>query len=119
MQEWYSGIIPYPILLPIQVGMLLLMVKINTDLTLRRGWFAAPNRWLGHPVQWFSYVYFSSMILRYVVVMILYPERRWFGGTIPIFFHMVLAGYLYSLSRYHCRMGGVREDTQKSDAHRT
>ena len=38
------------------------------------------------------------MAIRYVVVMTLVPEMRWFHGTIPIFFHFVLAGYIYTLT---------------------
>jgi hypothetical protein len=26
---------------------------------------------------------------------------RWFGGTIPIVFHLVLATYLYALGSFH------------------
>jgi hypothetical protein len=33
--------------------------------------------------------------------MALYPERRWFGGAIPIVFHWVLAGYVFLWSRYN------------------
>jgi hypothetical protein len=38
---------------------------------------------------------------RYVLTMTMFPERRWFGGAIPIVFHWVLAAYVYLLSRYH------------------
>ncbi|MGH7166571.1 MAG: hypothetical protein ACREIS_13725, partial [Nitrospiraceae bacterium] len=52
---------------------------------------------------WFSYAYAGSMMLRYVITMGLYPERRWFRGTIPIVFHLVLAAYLFVLGHYHHR----------------
>ena len=42
---------------------------------------------------------------RYVIAMILYPELRWFTDTIPIWFHMVLAAFLYTFSHYHLRQG--------------
>jgi hypothetical protein len=29
------------------------------------------------------------------------PAARWFGGTIPIVFHLVLATYLYALGGFH------------------
>jgi len=38
-----------------------------------------------------------------VVSMALHPERRWLGGTIPIFFHCVLATFLFVVGRYHTR----------------
>ena len=56
---------------------------------------------VGRALRWFSAVYFAAMVLRYVLTMAWYPERRWLGmGTIPIVFHWVLAVYLYALGRY-------------------
>ena len=39
-------------------------------------------------------VYVLAMIVRYVIRMSLYPDQRWFGGCLPIFFHLILAGFL-------------------------
>lgn len=103
MKEWYSGLIPYPLLLPIQVVILALMSKICVDFSRSRGFFAVPKKAFGRFLLCFSFIYFASMILRYGITMTLYPERRWFGGTIPIFFHFVLAGYLFALGHFHSR----------------
>jgi len=51
----------------------------------------------------FSGVYVGSMALRYVLTVIFQPEMRWFGGTIPIFFHFVLAAFIYTLGRFRSR----------------
>jgi len=51
----------------------------------------------------FSAVYAAAMVLRYVLTMTLHPEKRWFGDTIPITFHFVLAGFIYVLGHYHQR----------------
>ena len=51
----------------------------------------------------FGIVYFLSMVVRYALRMSWYPEERWFGGTIPIIFHWVLASYLIVLGCYHLR----------------
>ena len=56
---------------------------------------------LGAGLKWFSLLYFLGMLVRYVVTMVLFPEQRWLGGTIPIVFHWVLALYVCLLSRYH------------------
>jgi hypothetical protein len=41
--------------------------------------------------------------------MYLHPEARWFGQTIPIFFHWVLATFVIILGLYHKRrMSGAR-----------
>jgi hypothetical protein len=39
----------------------------------------------------------AAMVLRYVLTMTLVPELRWFGHTIPIFFHFALASYMLTL----------------------
>lgn len=103
MEEWYSGLIPYPILLPIQIVILIVQAVMIRDFWRGSGRFVVPRRRLGVGVCRFSYVYFVVMALRYVITMALFPERRWLTGTIPIFFHWVLAAYLYTFGRYHVR----------------
>jgi hypothetical protein len=100
MDRWYSGFIPYPLLLPIQILFLAAMAKLVIDLSRGYGFFTQPNLRAGIVIKWCSYVYFLSMVLRYVITMWLNPELRWFTGTIPIWFHMVLAAFLYTYSHY-------------------
>jgi hypothetical protein len=45
------------------------------------------------------------MVLRYALTMIYRPDMRWFGSTIPIFFHFVLAGFLYVWGKFHSHSG--------------
>src|SRR5262245_18755949 len=101
MAEWYSGLLPYPILLPVQVVMLVVMAKIDTDVGRGTGAFARRSAGVGRVLRCGSYVYAASMMLRYVLTMTWHPERRWLHGTIPIVFHWVLAGYVWTLGRYH------------------
>lgn len=101
MEQWYSGLLPYPILLPIQLLIIAVMLNIVLDFARGTGWFSVPRRPLGPALKWISYLYAGSMILRYILTMAWHPERRWFGGTIPIWFHILLAGFLYTLSHYH------------------
>ena len=101
MEQWFSGMIPYPSLLIIQLLMLMLMIKI----TARSGAAKAPSpivrpHWSGILMK-FSAVYASLMVVRYILTMILHPEMRWFGDIIPIIFHFVLAGFIFVLGRYH------------------
>ncbi|MCI0691485.1 hypothetical protein L0337_05690 [candidate division KSB1 bacterium] len=100
MERWYSGLIPYFLLLPIQILFIAAMAKVVIDLCRGYGFFTQPNRRAGIIIKWFSYIYFLSMVLRYVITMWLHPELRWFTGTIPIWFHMVLAAFLYTYSHY-------------------
>ncbi len=101
MTEWYSGLLPYPILLPVQIVMLVVMGKIDTDVARGIGAFARRRSAVGRVLRWSSYVYAGGMVLRYVLTMTWHPERRWLSGTIPIVFHWVLAGYVWTLGRYH------------------
>ena len=101
MEEWYSGLLPYPVLLPIQGVILTVQARISWDLWRGTGRFARRSSHLGAALMWLALIYFIVMLSRYVITMALFPERRWFGHAIPIFFHWVLAGYLFVWSRYH------------------
>lgn len=93
-EEWYSGLMPYPLLLPVQLLLVAGMAVINHQNATRRGRFNVESprarRWL----RTLATIYFGAMVLRYVLTMVMTPEMRWPHGTIPIVFHCVLAGYL-------------------------
>jgi hypothetical protein len=95
-EHWSSQLIPYPVLLGIQLVMLAGMVKITSDVWRGRGLFAKPGPAWNHFLIICSVIYAGSMVLRYILTMTYRPEMRWFGSTIPIFFHFVLAGFLYT-----------------------
>ncbi|MBM4260945.1 MAG: hypothetical protein FJ145_05810 [Deltaproteobacteria bacterium] len=104
MPAWFSGLIPYPTLLTIQLVMLILMTKIVRDVWRGDGFFARTPSLRGPRfLVAFSALYAASMVARYVITMASYPEMRWFGGAIPISFHFVLAGFLFVLGRYYGR----------------
>lgn len=103
MEEWYSGLMPYRYLLPSQILIIALFTKIASDLSRGRGFWTQPKPTLGLWFRSVGIVYFLSMIVRYVLRMSWYPEQRWFGGTIPIVFHWVLATYIIVLGSYHLR----------------
>ncbi len=101
MQEWYSGLLPYEYLLPSQVSIIALMVKICVDFTRARGIFVAPRRFFAVSWLYFGYFYLAVMVARYPVQMYFHPEVCWFGGTIPIFFHWVLAAFVITVGLHH------------------
>ena len=101
MEKWYSGLLPYPYLLPAQIVIISLLLKVNLDLGRGTGFFARSYRVFGRGVLYFGYVYLVAMIVRYIVRMSLYPEERWFGGAIPIVFHWVLATYVILFGLHH------------------
>lgn len=107
MEAWYSGLMPYPYLLPSQLLIIALYSKVCLDLTRGEGFFMRSRPVFGRGVLVFGYIYLAAMVLRYVIRMSLHPEARWFGGTIPIFFHWVLATFLIAFGRYHrARLSG-------------
>ena len=103
MSEWYSGLLEYPLLLPSQLMILVLMLTMNLGVQAERGPLARVSARSAKVVRGFACLYFAGMVIRYALTMYLVPERRWFGGTIPIFFHWLLALYLYLWADHHLR----------------
>jgi hypothetical protein len=101
MHQWQSGLIPYALLLPIQLMILGLQAKISVDIWRGAGRLARCRPRGGRFLLSLSVVYFLAMVVRYALTMYLHPDRRWFTGTIPIVFHWVLAAYLFLLGRYY------------------
>jgi len=103
MEEWFSGALAYPWLLASQALIILLYGKIALDFSRGRGFFVHPSRRLGNGLLLLGSIYLSVMVIRYVIRMSLYPHERWTGGSIPIFFHWVLASFLLTPAGYHRR----------------
>jgi hypothetical protein len=101
MNQWYSGLIPYTLLLPIQLIILGLQAKISLDIWRGTGRLARCRPRAGRVLLGLSVVYFLAMVVRYALTIYLHPKRRWLTGTIPIIFHWVLAAYLFVLGRYY------------------
>ena len=99
-KEWFSGIISYPILLVSQIVIIFFLVKVSTDLTNGTGRFSHPTKRASRNLRLFGSIYLLAMILRYILRMYIYPEERWTGGCIPIFFHCVLATYVLAWSNW-------------------
>lgn len=101
MEQWYSGLLPYPLLLPAQAAILLVYGKVCVDFSRGGGYFVHTRPWFGRQALWFGYFYLAAMIARYPVQMALHPEDRWLGRTIPIVFHWVLAAFIIVFGRFH------------------
>src|SRR5262245_7044849 len=93
MDQWQSGLLPYPVLVACQSVVLTLMVWISMDFSQRAGYWVQQHRLLGTAALWWSCLYFGSMIIRYAVRMVRRPSQRWLGGTIPIVFHCIVAAF--------------------------
>ena len=77
------------------------MTWIDVSFSAASGPPVEPLEALGWLLVGFAVVYAGSMAVRYAVRMRRRPEARWFGGTIPIVFHLVLATYLYAFGGFH------------------
>jgi hypothetical protein len=76
MDAWYSGLLPYPLLLPAQIVIIALMVwMIVRPPPARRA-----------PILIFATIYALAMIVRYAILR---------THEIPVFFHLVLAAFLF------------------------
>lgn len=98
-ENW--NLVPYRILLPSQLAILILMCFILQAVRFEVGIFGARRPALGLFLIVASAIYAHVMAGRYVVRMVRRPEARWFGGAIPIVFHMVLAAFLLTWGLYH------------------
>ena len=96
MEQWQSGLLPYPVLLASQFVVLTLMILISRDFARGSGFFVAPHPRGGLFSIGFACVYFAGMVVRYVIRMRRHPDQRWLGGTIPIVFHAFVAAFLFT-----------------------
>ena len=97
MERWYSGLVPYPLLLPAQIAIIVLMAKICSDFTRRWGFFAQPRRFFAGPWLWFGWIYLAAMLLRLAAQLVFKPD----APVIPIPFHWVLASFVIAVGLWH------------------
>lgn len=101
MESGQWNLMPYRLLLPIQLVFLAVMSWLVASFLAESGPATEPAPAFGWFVIGVSAVYAATMIVRYVVRMQRRPEERWFGGAIPIVFHWVLAAFLFVFGSYH------------------
>jgi uncharacterized protein len=100
MEQWYSGLLPYPRLLAVQGLYLAVMLVVIVSLVLDLSPVADRQPGLGAVLVPLAWLYAGSMGVRYAVRMARRPDQRWGGGAIPIAFHVVLAAWLLILASY-------------------
>lgn len=94
MEQWYSGLLPYPLLLPAQILILMLMTGLTVYET-RRAHLAPDREWL----RVVSLLYFAVMLSRLGIQLLRGADDVIAAGGIPVAFHWVLALFLLVLSR--------------------
>ena len=94
MEAWYSGLMPYPYLLPSQIVLIVVMTKICLDFTRGHGFFFNEKRFFATAWLWFGTVYLAAMIARAIFL---------WDHPIPIVFHWVLAAFVITVGLSHRR----------------
>ena len=101
MDQWQSGVMPYPVLLASQCAILAVLATVCVQFSRARGFFVRPRKWLATPLWVVGCVYAASMIVRYAVWMTIRPDQRWTGDLIPVVFHIILASFLLVVAHHH------------------
>jgi hypothetical protein len=99
---WQGGGLDYPLLLASQLFILAAMAWGTSAVYRRARGRESVGRWLIV----IGAVYFVSMSARLVLGLTVLSDLAWFAKPLPALFHMVLAGYVLTLGRYHSRRGG-------------
>jgi hypothetical protein len=94
MDAWYSGLMPYPLLLPAQIAILMSMAAVAWNRRIRSGAFSRANPRVAGALRLFAYLYFVVMAVRLGVNVIDNGADFWREGAIPVAFHWVLALFL-------------------------
>jgi hypothetical protein len=98
MEVWFSGLLPYPILLPLQILLLMFMSLVACDHVRGRGFFRPSRPTVRFALRAFAVVYVSVMAIRLAVAMSEPPHDLLESGVIPIAFHWVLAAFVWLVS---------------------
>ena len=95
---WHSDVVPYPVLLPVQLCIVAFFGKIAFDFSTDRikASDRVAGRWLA-----FGIVYMSVMTVRLLLGLTLLAEHSWFTAYLPTLFHFVLAAFVIIVGFYH------------------
>lgn len=93
MEAWSSGLLPYAVLLPVQI-LMLMALSVITGTVADRGRVIGGRA--GRVLRGTSTAYAVIMLARLVVVVTAPPGEA--GPWLPIPFHLVLAMWLYLLA---------------------
>jgi len=99
MDAWYSGLLPYELLLPAQIGILMLMSVVAWNRRVRTGAFARAQPRVATALRIFAGLYFTVMAVRLGVNVVDNGAEFWRHGAIPVAFHWVLALFVLVAGR--------------------
>ena len=117
MDAWYSGLLPYPLLLPAQIAILMLMAVVAWNRRVRTGCFARANPRGAGALRIFAAIYFVVMAVRLGVNVIDNGADFWREGAIPVAFHWVLALFIVVSGARSEALGRVRVPAEYRHQH--
>jgi hypothetical protein len=98
MQAWYSGLLPYPLLLPIQIALLMLMCVLAIQAPEGRLEGVRVDR-ARQAFRSLAVLYFAAMAVRLIIIVHLHGAGYYLHGAIPVAFHWVLALFVLVWAR--------------------
>ena len=99
MDDWQSGLLPYPLLVLSQMLILGLFGAVCVQFTRGRGYFVRYHTWLATPLWIVGWTYAAAMVIRYALLR---------SDAIPVVFHLVLSGFLVAVARHHRHLAAPR-----------
>jgi len=117
MDSWYSGLLPYHLLLPAQIVILMLMAVIASSRRVRSGAFARANPRVADTLRLLAPIYFLVMAVRLVMNIAANGPDFWREGAIPVAFHWVLALFVLVSARASAVVGSVWIPAQQRYQH--
>jgi hypothetical protein len=118
MQAWYSGVLPYYLLLPVQIALLMIMAVVAWNRRVRTGRFALAHPRMAGMLRSLAVLYFLAMAVRLGLDIHDNGADYWREGAIPVAFHWVLALFLLVGARRSLEVrtfGLPSEDEQEDD----
>jgi hypothetical protein len=99
MDAWYSGLMPYHLLLPAQIVLLMAMTVVCWNRRVRDGRFARARPRVARALRIFAALYFAAMAVRLGLNIGANGAGFWREGAIPVAFHWVLALFVLVSAR--------------------
>ncbi|MGI9317019.1 MAG: sterol desaturase family protein, partial [bacterium] len=97
---WHSGVLPYPVLVCIQI---LVAVSGAAYIYKLQAGQIPENAATGSLFLVLGGIYFTSMVFRLIAGLSLAGNSTWFSAILPSVFHIALAAYLIAAGFYHKR----------------
>ena len=95
---WDSATVPYAALLLGQAVVVLVCLRVIWRIAAGT---TRPRPRLGRLLLVFGVIYFGGMAVRLILGFTLLSHVNWFDAPLPSLFHLVLAGFVIELARFH------------------